>query len=88
MIASPTLYRQCHDTTHNDDDDDDDDDGGGDEDDNAVDDGDDDIVVYCCCCLANHSMHRRLMSREPQPHFYINVADIDNLESEVSYIAC
>jgi len=47
-----------------------------------------DVTVYCCCCLANHSMHRRLMSREAQPHFYINVADIDNLESEVSYIAC
>jgi len=47
-----------------------------------------DVTVYCCCCLANHSMHRWLMSREAQPHFYINVADIDNLESEVSYIAC
>jgi len=44
--------------------------------------------VYCCCCLANHSMHRQLMSPGTKPHFYINVADIDNLETELSYIAC
>lgn len=44
--------------------------------------------VYCCCCLASHSMHRLLSSAGVKPHFYINIADIDNLESEMSYIAC
>lgn len=33
-------------------------------------------------------MRHALCSRELQPHFYVNVADIDSLENEVSYIAC
>ncbi|XP_052815250.1 DENN domain-containing protein 11-like [Mya arenaria] len=42
--------------------------------------------VYCACCLANHDM--RGMGRKVKPHFYVNVADIETLESEVTYIAC
>ncbi|XP_013392834.1 protein LCHN [Lingula anatina] len=44
--------------------------------------------VYCACCLANHSSDLRISSHEVEPYFYINVADIDSLESEVSFIAC
>ena len=28
------------------------------------------------------------LGHEVQPHFYVNVADIETLESEVAYIAC
>ena len=28
------------------------------------------------------------LGREVKPHFYVNVADIETLESEVAYIAC
>ncbi|KAK3085670.1 hypothetical protein FSP39_006920 [Pinctada imbricata] len=42
--------------------------------------------VYCACCLGNHDMGR--LGHEEKPHFYVNVADIEALESEVSYIAC
>ncbi|ELT95107.1 hypothetical protein CAPTEDRAFT_176151 [Capitella teleta] len=44
--------------------------------------------VYCACCLGNHNLHSALMSQEPKPQFYVNVADIDTLETEVQYIAC
>ncbi|XP_050398253.1 DENN domain-containing protein 11 [Patella vulgata] len=43
--------------------------------------------VYCACCLGHHNV-TSLMSENPQPHFYVNVADIEALENEVSYIAC
>ncbi|CAG5117486.1 unnamed protein product [Candidula unifasciata] len=43
--------------------------------------------VYCACCLANHSIPG-LNSIELRPHFYVNVADIEALESEVAYVAC
>ncbi|CAL1530636.1 unnamed protein product [Lymnaea stagnalis] len=43
--------------------------------------------VYCACCLANHSI-QGLNSIELRPHFYVNVADIEALETEVAYVAC
>ena len=43
--------------------------------------------VYCACCLANHSIPG-LNNIELRPHFYVNVADIEALENEVSYVAC
>ena len=46
------------------------------------------IVVYCACCLANHSLENSIVDKDLVPHFYVNVADIESLESELSYIAC
>ncbi|CAI9735438.1 Hypothetical predicted protein [Octopus vulgaris] len=43
--------------------------------------------VYCACCLGNHDM-RGLVNRELIPRFYVNIADIETLETEVAYIAC
>ncbi|XP_011357854.2 protein LCHN [Pteropus vampyrus] len=45
--------------------------------------------VYCCCCLANVSLPG-IGSTVPEskPFFYVNVADIESLEVEVSYVAC
>lgn len=46
-------------------------------------------LVYCCCCLANVSLPGVGVSvPELKPFFYINVADISALETEVSYVAC
>ncbi|KAK3578963.1 hypothetical protein CHS0354_034753 [Potamilus streckersoni] len=42
--------------------------------------------VYCACCLALHSVPG--LGEEIKPHFYVNVADIETLETEVAYIAC
>lgn len=44
--------------------------------------------VYCACCLAKHPLQQTFPNRDTQPHFYVNVADIDILETELSYIAC
>ncbi|XP_012688578.1 DENN domain-containing protein 11 [Clupea harengus] len=45
--------------------------------------------VYCCCCLANVSIPGIGGSvAELRPFFYINVADITALETELSYVAC
>lgn len=46
-------------------------------------------TVYCCCCLANVSLPG-IGSTVPEskPFFYVNVADIESLEVEVSYVAC
>lgn len=45
--------------------------------------------VYCCCTLANVSIPGIGSSApELRPFFYINVADIGALETEVSYVAC
>lgn len=45
--------------------------------------------VYCCCCLANVSLPGIGVSvPELRPFFYINVADITALETEMSYVAC
>lgn len=47
------------------------------------------ISVYCCCCLANVSIPGMGVSvPELRPFFYINVADITALETELSYVAC
>ncbi|XP_041375104.1 DENN domain-containing protein 11-like [Gigantopelta aegis] len=43
--------------------------------------------VYCACCLGNHNI-QGLTSFDLRPHFYVNVADIESLESEIAYIAC
>ncbi|XP_037307531.2 DENN domain-containing protein 11 [Pungitius pungitius] len=45
--------------------------------------------VYCCCCLANVSLPGIGVSvPELRPFFYINIADIPALETELSYVAC
>ncbi|XP_067855741.1 DENN domain-containing protein 11 [Heptranchias perlo] len=44
--------------------------------------------VYCCCCLANVSLPGIGGVPESKPYFYISVADIETLETEVSYVAC
>ena len=44
--------------------------------------------VYCACCLGNHNIENRLTDRHITPHFYVNVADIETLETEMAYIAC
>ncbi|CAN9498731.1 unnamed protein product [Ophioblennius macclurei] len=45
--------------------------------------------VYCCCCLANVSLPGVGVSvPELRPFFYINIADITALETELSYVAC
>ncbi|XP_036376189.1 DENN domain-containing protein 11-like [Megalops cyprinoides] len=45
--------------------------------------------VYCCCCLANVSLPGvGVAVPEFRPFFYISVADITTLETEVSYVAC
>ena len=33
-------------------------------------------------------MENRLTDRQVTPHFYVNVADIETLETEMAYIAC
>ncbi|XP_041746511.1 DENN domain-containing protein 11-like [Coregonus clupeaformis] len=45
--------------------------------------------VYCCCCLSNVSIPGIGVSvPEFRPFFYINVADIAALATEMSYVAC
>nr|XP_046153367.1 DENN domain-containing protein 11-like [Oncorhynchus gorbuscha]XP_046153368.1 DENN domain-containing protein 11-like [Oncorhynchus gorbuscha]XP_046153369.1 DENN domain-containing protein 11-like [Oncorhynchus gorbuscha] len=45
--------------------------------------------VYCCCCLANVSIPGvGVTVPEFRPFFYVNVADIDTLDTELSYVAC
>ncbi|XP_048404608.1 DENN domain-containing protein 11 [Stegostoma tigrinum] len=44
--------------------------------------------VYCCCCLANVSLPGIRGVPETKPYFYVSVADIETLETEVSYVAC
>ena len=45
--------------------------------------------MYCCCCLANVSLPGIGGTiPESKPFFYVNVADIESLEVEVSYVAC
>ncbi|KAG8138293.1 putative Protein LCHN-like protein [Naja naja] len=46
-------------------------------------------VFYCCCCLANVSLPGIGGTvPESKPFFYVNVADIEMLETEVAYVAC
>ncbi|EPY80701.1 protein LCHN-like protein [Camelus ferus] len=43
----------------------------------------------CCCCLANVSLPGIGGTvPESKPFFYVNVADIESLEVELSYVAC
>ncbi|KAI8480329.1 hypothetical protein Bbelb_419220 [Branchiostoma belcheri] len=42
--------------------------------------------VYCACCLARHTIPE-IPEKPLKPHFYVNIADIDRLETEVSYLA-
>lgn len=44
--------------------------------------------VYCCCCLANVSLPGIGGVPESKPYFYISVADIETLETEMSFVAC
>lgn len=45
--------------------------------------------VYCLCCLANISIPGIGVSvPELRPFFYVNIADIPALETELSYVAC
>ncbi|XP_054476120.1 DENN domain-containing protein 11 [Anoplopoma fimbria] len=45
--------------------------------------------VYCLCCLANVSLPGIGVSvPELRPFFYINIADIPALGTELSYVAC
>ncbi|XP_053574970.1 DENN domain-containing protein 11 isoform X1 [Bombina bombina] len=45
--------------------------------------------VYCCCCLANVTLPGiGVTAPECKPFFYVNVADIETLDDEVSYVAC
>ncbi len=44
--------------------------------------------MYCACCLGNHNIEHRITDRQITPHFYVNVADIETLETEMAYIAC
>ncbi|XP_061826163.1 DENN domain-containing protein 11 [Nerophis lumbriciformis] len=45
--------------------------------------------VYCCCSLANVSLPGIGVSvPELRPFFYINIADITTLQTELSYVAC
>ncbi len=43
--------------------------------------------MYCTCLLSSHALSADL-STECNPQFYVNVADIDHLESLDSYMAC
>ncbi|XP_062501052.1 DENN domain-containing protein 11-like [Corticium candelabrum] len=43
--------------------------------------------VYCACLMASHSVGV-VAERDVNPLFYINLADIQQLEKESSYVAC
>eukprot|EP01135_Chromosphaera_perkinsii_P004219 Nk52_evm8s272 gene=Nk52_evmTU8s272 len=43
--------------------------------------------VYCSCLLASHAIPYTF-ERRTNPLFYVNVADINTLEGEESYVAC
>ena len=38
------------------------------------------ITVYCCCCLGSHDIMG--LGKQLIPHFYVNVTDIETLETE------
>ena len=42
---------------------------------------------YCCCCLAPSSNSNNKQAN-PEPHFYVNVADCSTLENMERYVAC
>ncbi|XP_041457578.1 DENN domain-containing protein 11-like [Lytechinus variegatus] len=43
--------------------------------------------VYCASLMSHHDVILN-SAIEQKPYFYVNIADIDTLESEMSYIAC
>nr|XP_002127536.1 protein LCHN-like [Ciona intestinalis] len=43
--------------------------------------------VYCACCLGKVAVNG-FEHKTPKPYFYINVADIEDVENELNYIAC
>lgn len=45
-------------------------------------------LVYCTCLLASHNIDNLELDTSSNPLFYVNVADIDMLSSQQSYIAC
>lgn len=45
------------------------------------------VSVYCTTCLTRHR-YTGLTRRTVKPYFYVNIADIEQLERESSYIAC
>lgn len=44
-------------------------------------------AVYCACLLASHVLPFKI-DTDSNPQFYINVADIEQLETMDNYIAC
>lgn len=45
------------------------------------------LAVYCCCFMAEHEMLSQKRLR-PLPFFYVNVTDVDLLNSCSGYVAC
>ena len=46
------------------------------------------FVVYCTALLTAHKLDGRAIQTEHNPQFYINVADIEALNSTRTYVAC
>ena len=44
--------------------------------------------VYCTSVLASHNIDNLDMDTELNPLFFVNVADIDKLSEETSFVAC
>lgn len=44
--------------------------------------------VYCACLLASHNLDNLDLDTEINPMFFVNVADIDTLTNEETFIAC
>ena len=45
------------------------------------------FAVYCAILMSQHDVVLN-SAIEHKPYFYVNIADIDTLESEMSYVAC
>lgn len=45
------------------------------------------FIVYCTICLTAHRM-TEIGQWNAQPFFYVNIADMDTLNSEKAYVAC
>ncbi|XP_070574662.1 DENN domain-containing protein 11-like [Ptychodera flava] len=44
--------------------------------------------VYCACLLGQHNVMIQPSGKDIKPHFYVNIADIENLQTELAYVAC
>ena len=44
--------------------------------------------MYCACLLASHNLDNLDLDTEINPMFFVNVADIDTLTNEETFIAC